>query len=347
MISGGGGLALMRAMTCGQPWRRRSRSSAGAPRGRHQGRGRRRRGDRGDGPSGGWRRGPTGRRAPARDGLALTLGDGRAHARPGRVPGPGSDAAGAARPALGRGRAGSGAGRRRGHRGRAAAGGRATAMGRGRRLEQRELQLEPQATRPEARRVDRGEPSRRRGQRLDRPPGREVDEHPVAQRVDGLVEEDPQVTPLVPRAGRAARSRPRRRRSTSADVEAVDELPSARPRRSRTASASIGPLVEDSSWSRIDSASRMPPAARRAISSTASGSASRPSDGEDPLELAGDLRHGQRRTSNRWRRDRIAGGKSCGCVDANMKTTKSGGSSSDLRSAFQASFVIWWASSRM
>ena len=30
-----------------------------------------------------------------------------------------------------------------------------------------------------------------------------------------------------------------------------------------------------------------------------------------------------------------------------MKVTKSGGSSSDLRSAFQASFVIWCASSRM
>ena len=43
----------------------------------------------------------------------------------------------------------------------------------------------------------------------------------------------------------------------------------------------------------------------------------------------------------------IAGGKSCGWVEANMNVTKSGGSSSDFRSAFQASFVIWWASSRM
>ena len=30
-----------------------------------------------------------------------------------------------------------------------------------------------------------------------------------------------------------------------------------------------------------------------------------------------------------------------------MKMTKSGGSSSDFSNAFQASFVIWWASSRM
>ena len=36
-----------------------------------------------------------------------------------------------------------------------------------------------------------------------------------------------------------------------------------------------------------------------------------------------------------------------GSVEANMNMTKSGGSSSDFRSAFQASRVIWWASSRM
>ena len=43
----------------------------------------------------------------------------------------------------------------------------------------------------------------------------------------------------------------------------------------------------------------------------------------------------------------MAGGKPDGSVEANMKMTKSGGSSSDLRSAFQASWVIWCASSRM
>ena len=43
----------------------------------------------------------------------------------------------------------------------------------------------------------------------------------------------------------------------------------------------------------------------------------------------------------------MAGGKPDGSVEANMKITKSGGSSSDFRRAFQASFVIWWASSRM
>ena len=68
---------------------------------------------------------------------------------------------------------------------------------------------------------------------------------------------------------------------------------------------------------------------------------------QDPLELAADLGDVSRRTSNRWSRDRIAGGNSCGWVIANMKVTNSGGSSSDLRSAFQASRVIWCASSRM
>ena len=43
----------------------------------------------------------------------------------------------------------------------------------------------------------------------------------------------------------------------------------------------------------------------------------------------------------------MAAGKPDGSVDANMKLTNGGGSSIDLRRAFQASFVIWWASSRM
>ena len=106
-------------------------------------------------------------------------------------------------------------------------------------------------------------------------------------------------------------------------------------------------LVEASSWSRIDSASRIPPAARRATSAIASGSASRPSAAMIRSSLPLISGTESRRTSNRWSRDRIAGGNSWGWVLANMNVTKSGGSSSDLRSAFQASFVIWCASSRM
>ena len=43
----------------------------------------------------------------------------------------------------------------------------------------------------------------------------------------------------------------------------------------------------------------------------------------------------------------MAGGKPDGSVEANMNATNGGGSSSDLSSAFQASRVIWCASSRM
>ena len=64
---------------------------------------------------------------------------------------------------------------------------------------------------------------------------------------------------------------------------------SARPRRSRTWASSIRSGAADNSWSSIDSASRMPPAASRAIRWTAAGSASRPSDARIRLELALDL----------------------------------------------------------
>ncbi len=43
----------------------------------------------------------------------------------------------------------------------------------------------------------------------------------------------------------------------------------------------------------------------------------------------------------------MAAGKPDGSVEANMNVTKSGGSSSDFSRAFQASLVIWCASSRM
>jgi hypothetical protein len=80
---------------------------------------------------------------------------------------------------------------------------------------------------------------------------------------------------------------------------------------------------------------------------TASGDASWPSASRIRCSLPSIWVVVSRLTSKRWRRDRIAGGNSWGCVEANMKTTNSGVSSSDFRSAFQASFVIWWASSRM
>ena len=68
---------------------------------------------------------------------------------------------------------------------------------------------------------------------------------------------------------------------------------SASPSRSRTCASSIRSGAADSSWSSIDSASRMPPAASRAMRWIAAGSASRPSAARMRVELALDLRDGQ------------------------------------------------------
>ncbi len=90
----------------------------------------------------------------------------------------------------------------------------------------------------------------------------------------------------------------------------------------------------------MDSASRIPPAASLAIRSIASGSAARPSASRIIRifpAISGTVR---RRRSNRWRRDRMAAGNPAGSVEANMKLTNSGGSSSVLSRAPQASLVI-------
>jgi hypothetical protein len=57
-----------------------------------------------------------------------------------------------------------------------------------------------------------------------------------------------------------------------------------------------------------------------------------------------------RRKSNRWRRDSTGAAVAaifCGSVVAKTKTTRGGGSSRILRSAFHASRVSMWASSTM
>ena len=69
---------------------------------------------------------------------------------------------------------------------------------------------------------------------------------------------------------------------------------STRPSRSRTASTVSRSALDESSWSSIDSASRMPPAAWRATSAMASGSAVPAVGLEDRRQLALDLGDGQR-----------------------------------------------------
>ena len=71
---------------------------------------------------------------------------------------------------------------------------------------------------------------------------------------------------------------------------------SARPSRSRTCASSIRSGAADRSWSSIDSASRMPPAASRAMRWMAAGSASPAVGGQDARQLALDL--GDRQASD-------------------------------------------------
>ena len=108
-------------------------------------------------------------------------------------------------------------------------------------------------------------------------------------RVDRLVEQRPDVAAaLVERrrgGRRPAAPSPRTRGSTNASTTSA----SARPSRSRTVASSMRSGAADSSWSSIDSASRMPPAASRAIRWTAAGVGDPAVGLEDPVELALDL----------------------------------------------------------
>ena len=76
-------------------------------------------------------------------------------------------------------------------------------------------------------------------------------------------------------------------------MNAVTTSASASPSRSRTVASSITSGAADRSWSSIDSASRIPPAASRAMRWTAAGSACPAISREDAAELALDLGDGQ------------------------------------------------------
>ena len=143
--------------------------------------------------------------------------------------------------------------------------------------EHRELELEAQPTDAGPVGVDRGEP----------PPGGGEGGRIVARRrrvgqpgdqlgadgLDRLVEEGPDVAPaLFERVEQRDAGRP------IAAHKVIDE-PSRPPRRRGRGDrgrddSSIGSGAAESSWSSIDSASRMPPAASRAMRRTAAGSAS-------------------------------------------------------------------------
>ena len=176
--------------------------------------------------------------------------------------------------------------------------------------------------------------------------GRERGGETRADQLDGLVEDDAEVPAAFLELVEEGDAGGGVARGEGVD-ERIDRLGVGQPEQVADAGFVDWPPDAASSWSSIDSASRIPPAASRAIEVDRRRARPRPSAARIRRSLPSISGTVSRRTSNRWRRDRIAGGKPDGSVEANMKTTKSGGSSSDLRSAFQASFVIWCASSRM
>jgi len=129
----------------------------------------------------------------------------------------------------------------------------------------------------------------------------------LRSRFDGLLGEGPQVAPVLFETVEDLDAGDRLARHQG-DQEGFDRSSSTRPRTSRTLSAVRVPESVDRSWSSIDSASRMPPAAQARNQVDCFGLGSATIGIEDHLQLAGQSRGTvRRRKSNRWTRDRTAG----------------------------------------
>ncbi len=186
--------------------------------------------------------------------------------------------------------------------------------------EERELELEPEPADAGPTRVDGREPSGRcregrhgMGDRAIRARAlRVAADDPGSERLDHLVEEAAEVTAAVLEPGQKADARRGRRSRRAHRRSRRWSRCRPGPSRSRTRASSSSSVDDDSSWSSIDSASRMPPAASRAMRRTASGEAVRPSASRILRSLPSISSVVRRRTSNRWRREMIAGGNSWG-----------------------------------
>ena len=165
---------------------------------------------------------------------------------------------------------------------------------RGRRsAEERQLELPAIAAEAAAAGVDARQATRCAGER--RGPGRPSipvghgRDQPFAQPGHHLLgERDQRRGPRLP-AGRGRRCPRGHRRLPGHPRTRSTAASGARPSRSARAAASMTSSEVARTWSSSDSASRMPPAARRAMSSRASGSATRPSASRMRVELALDL----------------------------------------------------------
>ncbi len=125
---------------------------------------------------------------------------------------------------------------------------------------------------------------------------------------------------------------------------------SDRPSMSRTWPAVTPPLSMSAcaiAWSRIDWPSRADPSAARAISASASGSASTPSLRQMNAKFSANLSAGMRFRSKRWQRDSTVTGTLFTSVVAKRNFTCAGGSSSVFSSPLKAAFDSMWTSSMM
>jgi hypothetical protein len=215
--------------------------------------------------------------------------------------------------------------------------------------EHRELQLEAEAADPCPVRIDRGQPATRGGQRRGIVtagsavgPGHQLG----ADGIDRLVEERPDVAAAL--------------------LEAVEERDAGRAvarhqmvdegrhdlRVGESEQVTDGRFLDDVRGGReelVEHRLGVAHAARSQSGDEVDGSriGLRPSAARIRPSLPSISAHGQATDVEPLEARQDGGGKPDGSVEANMKTTKSGGSSSDFSRAFQASRVIWCASSRM
>ena len=143
-------------------------------------------------------------------------------------------------------------------------------------------------------------------------------------------------------ASARAASRPARA-TTSSPIRSSRPVPIS----ACTSSTPIFPLADPSSCSRSDWLSRILPAARRAMSLSASADTSAPSASTICASLRAIDGVSTVVKSNRWHRERIVIGSFSGSVVQSTNFTCAGGSSSVLSSALKASRVSMCTSSMM
>ena len=125
------------------------------------------------------------------------------------------------------------------------------------------------------------------------------------------------------------------------DTAAASTAPSA----SATAASSGASPADARTWSRSESASRIPPSACRAISASEAGESFIPSSAATTASRSAICWSVSRRKSNRWQRETMVSGTRWTSVVASTNFTCSGGSSSVFSRALKAPCESMWTSS--